>query len=193
MSTDKDWEKWGATDPYFGVLSSEQFRAEKIDRSARDRFFDSGRIHVERVMETIREHFDPRFSPVSVLDFGCGVGRLVIPFAASSVRVTGIDVSPSMLSEAARNCDAANVKNVTLAPSTDISRSIGQFDLVHSYLVFQHVSWARGRLLIQALSERVQPGGYLAIHFFTSCNAPKAVRLLVRLRYMFPPDRKSVV
>lgn len=187
MGTDKDWEKWGVTDPYFGVLSSEQFRADMINQAARDQFFDSGKSHVKRVIETIREHFDSRFSPIFALDFGCGVGRIVIPLAACAHEVVGIDVSPSMLSEAAKNCESANVRNVTLIQSNDLSNVTGQFDLVHSYIVFQHISWRRGRLLIQALSERVQPGGYLAIHVFTSCKAPKIVRSLVRLRYLFPP------
>ena len=187
MGTDNDWEKWGATDPYFGVLSSEQFRVDKINQFARDQFFDSGTSHVKRVIETIQEHFDYQFSPISVLDFGCGVGRLVIPLATHADRVVGIDVSPSMLSEAAKNCESANVRNVTLIQSNDFSNVTWQFNLVHSVLVFQHIPWRRGRLLIQAMSERVQPGGYLAIHVFTSCQAPKIVRSLVRLRYIFPP------
>ncbi|MBC2732822.1 MAG: class I SAM-dependent methyltransferase [Desulfobacteraceae bacterium] len=187
MGTDKDWEKWGATDPYFGVLSSEQFRADKINKSVKDQFFDSGKRHVKRVIETIREHFDPKFSPISALDFGCGVGRLVIPLAGLANEVVGVDVSPSMLSEAAKNCELANVRNVTFIQLKDLSNVTGQFDLVHSYIVFQHISWIRGRILIQTLSERVQPGGYIAIHVFTSCNAPKLIRALVRLRYIFPP------
>jgi hypothetical protein len=39
MSTDKDWEKWGSRDPYFGVLSSEKFRRGKLDQKAIDEFF----------------------------------------------------------------------------------------------------------------------------------------------------------
>lgn len=187
MGTDKDWEKWGATDPYFGVLSSEHFHAATLDRFAKDEFFASGKNHVTRVLDTIRTHFEPGFAPTSALDFGCGVGRLVVPLAEQATTVVGVDVSPSMLAEAAKNCASAGVNNVTLIQTSDLSNVSGQFDLVHSYIVFQHINWRRGRVLLQRLAEKVKPSGYLAVHVFTSCDAPKMVKFMVQLRYMFPP------
>jgi trans-aconitate methyltransferase len=187
MGTDKDWEKWGATDPYFGVLSHEQFRADKLDLPAKSAFFASGESHVARVIEIIRANFDPDFAPGRALDFGCGVGRLVIPLAKRADEVVGVDVSPSMLSEAQRNCALANVNNVTLVQSGDLSCVNGQFHLVHSYIVLQHIPWLRGRKIVRALSDMVAPGGYLAVQMYTSCHTHKVIRALVRLRYAFPP------
>jgi SAM-dependent methyltransferase len=187
MGTDKDWEKWGATDPYFGVLSTEKYRAGRFDPSARREFFASGEAHVERVIRTIRDQFDSRFTPSSALDFGCGVGRLVVPLAAIVDQVVGVDVSASMLSEARNNCDSAGAANVRLVRSGDLAGVQGQYDLVHSYIVLQHIPWRRGRKILQALSEMVAPGGYLAVHFYTACHAPALARALVRLRYVFPP------
>ena len=37
------------------------------------------------------------------------------------------------------------------------------------------------------LADRVEPGGYLAVHFIISSSAPKLVRAAVRLRYALPP------
>ena len=79
MGTDKDWERWGATDPYFGVISSDRFRKEGLDQAAKNEFFATGSEHVERVYRLIEEHFDQTFNPKAALDFGCGVGRLVVP------------------------------------------------------------------------------------------------------------------
>ena len=39
MGTDKDWEQWGATYPYFGVLSSDRFRKHRLDESVKKEFF----------------------------------------------------------------------------------------------------------------------------------------------------------
>jgi SAM-dependent methyltransferase len=188
MGTDKDWEKWGATDPYFGVISSEKFRKDSLDAGAKAEFFASGSEHVERVLRLIREHFDPAFQPRTALDFGCGVGRLVLPLAARTERTLGVDVSPSMLAEAAANASAAGVTNVAFALSDDaLSNVADRYSLIHSYIVFQHIPWARGRTLIQQLADRVEAGGVLAIHLFTATSAPKLVRAVVRLRYALPP------
>ena len=57
-----------------------------------------------------------------------------------------MDVSPSMLAEARRNCEAHGVANVSLVPvRRQLSGAEGEFDLVHSYIVLQHIEIRRGR------------------------------------------------
>lgn len=31
MTSDADWKKWGATDPYFGVITHEKFRGKNLN------------------------------------------------------------------------------------------------------------------------------------------------------------------
>ncbi|HEV7912218.1 MAG TPA: class I SAM-dependent methyltransferase [Albitalea sp.] len=128
-------------------------------------FFESGRRHVDYVLATCRRYIDPSFQPQRVLDFGCGVGRLVIPFAKVAREVVGMDISPSMLVEARRNGDEHQIANLALVPSNDeLSAVEGQFDLVHSSIVLQHIEVPRGRALFARLVDRVQPGGIGALH-----------------------------
>jgi cyclopropane fatty-acyl-phospholipid synthase-like methyltransferase len=188
MGTDRDWQNWGATDPYFGVYSRERFRTGSMTGEARSEFFSSGEEHIERTLRDLRQHFGSDVQPKTALDFGCGVGRLVIPLAKRTEQVTGVDVSSAMIAEARRNCDAERVSNASFVESDDqLSRVQGQFDLVHSYIVLQHIAWRRGRRILQALADHVSPGGYLAVQILTGHDAPAAVRGLVRLRYAFPP------
>ena len=42
MSTDTEWENWGKKDPYFGVLTNEKFRSQKLSDESRIEFFESG-------------------------------------------------------------------------------------------------------------------------------------------------------
>src|SRR5262245_52302229 len=100
-----EWEKMGRKDPYFGVLTNDKFRSGQIDAAARAEFFASGERHVQTCFETIPRCFARPFAPRRTLDFGCGVGRLVIPFARRCGEVVGADVSPAMLAEARRNCE----------------------------------------------------------------------------------------
>ena len=114
----------------------------------------------------MHKHIDAGFRPRTILDFGCGVGRLVIPFAAMADEVTGADVSPSMLAEAARNCAEQGVANARLVVSDDSLAGLpGPFDLVHSFIVFQHIEPARGRAIFRRLVGVVASGGVGVLHF----------------------------
>jgi 2-polyprenyl-3-methyl-5-hydroxy-6-metoxy-1,4-benzoquinol methylase len=188
MGTDRDWEKWGASDPYFGVLSEEQFRSRQLDPAAREAFFRIGEQNIAGALDTIHAGLDAAFAPRSALDFGCGVGRLVIPLARRAERVVGVDISPSMIAEARRNCAAEGLGNVDFVLSDDtLSRVEGEFDLIHTRIVLPHIPWARGRTILQALAGHVAPGGVLAAQFLFNCTAPALARALTRARYTLPP------
>lgn len=187
MGTDRDWERWGASDPYFGVCSDAKFRGS-VEGQARAEFFTSGERHVSGVLAKVRETAGVDFMPRTALDFGCGVGRLVIPLARIAERVVGVDISPSMIEEAKRNCAAAGVRNVMFVQSDDaVTQANGAYDLVHSHIVLQHIPWARGRKIIRALADRVAPGGFLVIQVLSEHHGNPLVRALVRARYAFPP------
>jgi SAM-dependent methyltransferase len=166
LSTDEAWEAWGQRDPYYGVLTDPRYRRGALTDEARAEFFASGRKHMEHVLRMIRSHADPDFNPRSVLDFGCGVGRLLVPFASIADDVVGIDVSPSMLAEARRNCDALGASAVKLVSTDDELDGLGgRFDLVHSYIVFQHIPTERGMAILPRLLRHLAPAGAGALHF----------------------------
>ena len=165
MSTDAEWELWGQQDPYFGVITDDKYRKHSLDENSRNAFFESGRSHVQYVWSTCQRFLDTAFAPESVLDFGCGVGRLLIPFAFRAERVVGVDVSDSMLAEADRNCKIHRVSNVKLAKSDDeLAALSGTYELVHSAIVLQHIEPERGLKLFSRLLDLVSPGGIGAIH-----------------------------
>lgn len=164
QDTDVEWEKWGARDPYFGVLTHDRFRSSKIAADDYQVFFESGRCHVDSVLATCRRHFGKDFKPRRVLDFGCGVGRLLLPFAKQCEAVVGVDISESMLAEAGRNCARFGVTNTTLVRGDDTLSAVeGRFDLVHSTIVFQHIESERGLDIIARLVQLVAPGGGLSL------------------------------
>jgi len=165
-NTDKQWERFGKEDPYFGVLTHEKFHKENLSTEIKDEFFTSGKSHVERVLSVIKQKIVADFIPQKVLDFGCGVGRLVIPFAQIAGEVTGVDVSDSMLAEAKKNCEDRNLKNVNFLKSTDdMSNVMGKYNLIHSYIVFQHIPVKRGMNIFKKLLEHLEPNGVCAVHF----------------------------
>lgn len=166
QKTDKDWEKFGATDPYFGVVTQDRFHSDHFDDVARQEFFATGEAHVDMIMGFVRDHLDKNFHIERGLDFGCGVARLVIPFARIAKQMVGVDVSQSVLQEAEKNCSASGVDNVEFVRSDDRLSSLkGMFNFIHSYIVFQHIPVARGEAIFQLLLDHLAPGGVGAIQF----------------------------
>lgn len=66
------------------------------------------------------------YRPASVLDAGCGTGRVAIELARRGVEVTGVDVDHSMISEARRRAPGLAWVEADLA-SLDLGR---RFDVV---------------------------------------------------------------
>jgi SAM-dependent methyltransferase len=164
--TDAEWERLARKDPYWAVLSSDRFRTGRLTDETREEFFRSGAEYVDLLVRVIREHIDPHFAPARALDFGCGVGRVLVPLAQVAERVTGVDISEAMLAEARRNSEARALANVELVKSDDdLSLVAGDYDLVHSALVFQHIPVSRGERLFERLIGKTGHGGVCVAHF----------------------------
>lgn len=165
-NSDKEWEKWGARDPYFAVLTHDKYRIGMIDGPAKAEFFETGEKDVARVMEIIRDRIEPDFKMKRALDFGCGVGRIVLPLSQVADTVVGIDVSPSMLNEAQKNALAAGVRNVEFVQGDDdLTGVTSKFNFIHSKIVFQHIPVRKGMRVFRRLLNVLEDGGVCALHF----------------------------
>lgn len=187
-NTDTDWKKWGEIDPYYGVLTEDRFRINVIENSF-DAFFQTGFEYVADVVETVKKHIDPSFQPRTVLDYGCGVGRLTIPFAPVSAHVVGVDVSVAMITEARKNCARFNVANASFFKADD-TLSILQgkkFNLINSYIVFQHIPVQRGLNILENLLELLEERGVGVLHFTYASKLNRRKKFLIWLRTVFPP------
>ena len=109
--TDRMWERWGKFDPYYGVLANKRFKTAVIEEN-RDEFFATGETYVAHLLARFAAHFGT-LERARALDHGCGVGRLTLAFAKIFERVIGLDVSPTMLSEAEANAEREGL-NVTI-------------------------------------------------------------------------------
>ncbi len=121
----------------------------------------------------------------TVLDIGCGVGRLTRALAARAAHVHGIDVSAEMLTRARANL--AGAPNVTLhqgdgsslAPIADTS-----VDGVVSLVVFQHIPDPAVTLgYVREIGRVLRPGGWAVFHVSNdpSIHAPRKPPSRVRV------------
>ncbi|HXP39207.1 MAG TPA: class I SAM-dependent methyltransferase [Candidatus Acidoferrales bacterium] len=171
LNSKKAWKKWGDENPYYAVVSTEGLRKENISDEALAAFFESGRLHIDHVFSTIESKLDPLFAPKKVVDFGCGTGRLTIPLSKRCEKVIGIDVAPSMLREATENCIRFNVSNAQFAELDSGLKMLRDIDLLHSFIVFQHIPVRQGLKTIDRLLSSLSPDGCVVLHVTFERNA----------------------
>lgn len=107
-----------------------------------DDFYASGAADVERHVTSDLDGLCGGRTPrgMTVLEIGCGVGRMTRHLASVFGEVHGVDVSPTMV--ATGRTKLANLTNVHLHETggSDLSMfADGFFDLAFSYIVFQHI------------------------------------------------------
>lgn len=181
MHTDVAWTKWGKVDPYFAVLTDDRYRRSRINNNMAA-FFESGEEHMNAVME----HVDARLvhQPGDrALDFGCGVGRLMLPLLGRFDQVVGVDISDAMLAEAERNTAVAGHGRVEFHQGlATLATQQQTFAFVNSYIVLQHIPAAQGLRIIRQLLDLVRSGGVVSLHVCVSRvgSAERTVKLLRR-------------
>jgi SAM-dependent methyltransferase len=183
MQTDKAWREWGKKDPYYGVLSDARYRRTSL-ASNLEAFHNSGEAHWREIRATLERLYGITAKNVAV-DFGCGVGRILGPMAHDYRRTIGIDISPDMLAEAARNCPGTEL----VTGDDTLSRLSGTVDLVHSVIVLQHIFPRRGLRLIDSLLRHLAPGGVAALHLTLKRPRKFSKRAIYFLKHHVPGAR----
>ena len=103
--------------------------------------------------------------PTSLLDLGCGDGRLAglaVEARPTLQRVMAVDSSPPMLGHARRAFDGD--RRITVR-HWDLTRSIqplGDFDVIVSGFAIHHLEDDRKRQLFREISGQLHPGGLFA-------------------------------
>jgi SAM-dependent methyltransferase len=127
-----------------------------------DRFFESGREETDTFLAHCGIIPD---AGASILEIGCGMGRMTARLSELYRTVIALDVSSEMLERARRALP--DVKNVTWLHGNgrDLSGVPDEaVDVVLSYIVLQHVPTADGQLgYIREARRVLKPGGVAAL------------------------------
>jgi len=157
------WNRRAREDPFFFVDSRLSY-----GRPHTDRFWEDARGDLDNILGALDVDIGP---DESIVEIGCGVGRMTRVLAERGAEVRALDVSQRMLALAREyNRHLQNVEwllgdGATLAPIEDASA-----DLCFSTLVFQHIPDPEITLLyIEEMGRVLRPGGWAA---FQVSNAP---------------------
>jgi len=154
------WSKLGKEEPYWSVLTDDNFRTEVMDDAAIGAFYASGIEEVEAFEAACVRNSLPNMRQATVLDLGCGVGRVGEHFAHTYDRYIGVDVSETHLDLARRRFEMLGLNNTKLMLLGDFLAAKPEFDIFFSVLSLQHSPPPVMHHLLQVCLERLQPGGY---------------------------------
>lgn len=130
------FEEYGRTDPMYAVLTDHTRRGGKWDPAD---FFAHGREEISRVMRYLE---DAKLAPAfgHALDFGCGVGRLSQALSTHFAKVTGVDISSTMVAAAEQHNTAGERVTYVMNDVPNLKQfASGSFDFVYSNITLQHV------------------------------------------------------
>lgn len=174
------WNIMGREHPWWSVITHSEYMTPT--RATKNKFYMSGKKHVEKVLQNLN-----RSSFETVLDFGCGLGRLAFNFASVSRKVYCVDQSSYHLKIAREqwlNRRLSTQGDINFVTSfTDILAAVkGQkVDMVHSTLVLQHMVAPLQTIFMQQFCDVLKIGGrgWIQIPIKTSsdsCNMEKSMK-----------------
>ncbi len=154
-----NWNEFGKIDPLWAIMTDPD---KNQNRWEIDEFFASGENEAARVMQYLHSFgFHP--AGKTVLDFGCGVGRVTQSFATYFREVYGVDIAASMISLAKKYAKSRQ-KNISYFVNTHDNLKLfpdTKFDFIYSNIVFQHMPISLTKAYIKEFLRILKPGGLI--------------------------------
>ena len=175
----KDWQKlrstWqtlGEDDPLWAVASEDD---KKGNQWKDEEFLQSAEPIIARY-RSLLETEGAKLPFEDILDFGCGAGRLSAAWAPYGDRVTGIDISASMLKKARDLVKERPNITFVLNERPDLSIFADEsFNLVFSHICLQHIPPKICKDYLREFSRICRKGGWVA--FQLPASLPWRVRM----------------
>jgi SAM-dependent methyltransferase len=124
-------------------------------------FLESGRLAADSIRDALEVAGTRVENASSILDFGCGCGRVVRNWAGLGVAVAGSDLSGAAIEWCRENLPFARFATNTLLPPLDFEAD--SFDLAYALSVFTHLPEALQLDWIDELARVTRTGGHVIV------------------------------
>jgi SAM-dependent methyltransferase len=171
VKSNVEWKFWGRQDPLWAVAAWKGRKKDGENPWTDEEFYELGRSDWS---DFVRHWESYGLRKGSVVEIGCGAGRLTKAMAEYFDSVFALDVSQDMIEYARKRVGTKNVE-FQLVDGAQIPCGVASVDAVFSAQVFQHLEdkkdveayfRERGRVL--------SPGGSLMIHIPMFAWPPQA-------------------
>lgn len=169
-------EAWQKADPKY-IHPTREHESE-------DAYWESGHVLAREIAKFV--HFGD-----SILDFGCGDGRVTVPLVELGYKVVAVDSNAAFLEGLAEKLDPGERDNVTVWQGDEDDLPDVQVDAVVCMAVLIHHDWYDGERIVAALVEKLKPGGLFIAHWPTS-EEPRERRTWIQVT-TWSEDRQDAV
>lgn len=154
----RSWDLLGRRNPLGAILTDSEGGIREWNL---EEFLATGRTDARRFITDLGQ-IAPAVSRTRALDFGCGVGRVTRALAEYFDYVVGVDIAPSMISEARRlNADTPRASfALNSAPHLRQFQS-RSFNVIYCRLVLQHLRPRFVRRYVPELIRVLAPDGVM--------------------------------
>jgi SAM-dependent methyltransferase len=157
----KAWSRLGESDPYWSVLTAEKYHKNVITGRDLEQFYCSGARDIAELEAACTRNDIVIDHNCTVLDLGCGVGRIGEHFARRYAHYVGVDISPAHLQLARQRFRDQSIKNAKLALLPDfLDDNTSSFDIFYSLITLQHSPPPVIFYQLRHCLTRLRPGGY---------------------------------
>jgi SAM-dependent methyltransferase len=174
----RDWDRRAGEHARFWIAT------EDYQKDAR--FAASGEATAQRLLAQLP---DSGISGWSVLEIGCGIGRVLRPLAPTFRRLCGVDVSGEMIAQS--HHWLAGLENVETHVNSGVDLgdfSEAEFDLVYSYIAFQHMPRPVFASYLRESNRVLREGGRLLFQVFVGQRRDPPFDDTISLRVYEPAE-----
>ncbi len=181
MSDGAPWAQWMREDWDRRARENAQYYVESSrDDWTADEFYSSGVESVRALVLDDAERLfggrDPKI--LTMLEIGCGVGRMTRAFADAFGEVHGVDVSGEMIRQAREALEDRPNAHVHHGSGGDLE-VLGEreFDFAFSFIVFQHIPDIKAiERYVADVSRLLKPGGVFKFQVHGGWRSPREQR-----------------
>lgn len=125
-------------------------------------FLEGGRLALDSITETLERHSRSVANLRTILDFGCGCGRVARHWpSVTDAPVHGVDYNTDLIAWCQRNLPFGRFATNRLQPPLDFPNA--SFDLIYALSVFTHLPEPAQRAWMDELARILVPDGLLLI------------------------------
>jgi 2-polyprenyl-3-methyl-5-hydroxy-6-metoxy-1,4-benzoquinol methylase len=155
------WSNYASADPYFSVLTKPIYKGAPRQDIV-EQFYATGAAEAQFVRCVVERH-GARIEQIrTILEFGCGLGRVSYWLTREFARVVGVDISQGHIDIATHYMATHGVTNFSplrIKCIADLDHLPG-FDALYSRIVLQHNPPPVVKIILSRLLEKLTPGGF---------------------------------
>lgn len=135
--TKREWKKLGEEEPFFSVITHDELKSESITEKTIAQFYESGKAQTREILNCLKRHEMGDSRKLSILELGCGCGRITQSLVENFEHVVAVDISEGNLKIAKENVVSDKVDFELITEVEDYLK-LPKVNVIYSYIVLQH-------------------------------------------------------